>query len=738
MTCEVLEKGSLICKLIRDSKIGKASTLRSTKTTLLLAILAAGCGGGTSASLSPNSPAIPASKVSSVVPTCASPLASGASEPCSVVVAGNGTFNKTVNWSASSGTISSAGILSAPSVTSITSIIVTATSVQDSVTGTVAVSVTPLSTPPPPPSVASLSVTCQSPIASGATSQCAVVVLPSGATQTVTWADSAGTISATGLLTAPTVTMNTVVTVTATSTADATKSGSFMVAVSAPTMPPVTAVTVMCAPMVQSNASDQCSASVSPSTVAQTVSWTATGGVSISSTGAFVAPVVTTNTDITVTATSTLDTTKSGMFKVTILAPAPPPPTGPENLGAGFAPSMLIDSNGAIDVAWQTTTGIQFRRSVDGGVTFSTAQLVIPQRVPADFVEIQVDSSNAIVIFSSYQGVDDPEPVTEIARSVDGANFKLFPVPSHGELPTMALEPSGAIDVAWFGSVKTLYAIRSTDGGATFSPAKTIWSTPDDTLDVEAVAGPHGQLYLFFGHEKHFTCDVLFSASLDGSQTFSTPKSISPNSPNCNSNALPQVDAAGNLNATWDDLNDILFAHSADQGQTFTVTTVVSKPFSTGETQFAVGPNGEIDLVFDSARDVAGFQTIDSFFTQSKDHGLTFSVPVKLNQLPYTHPPLTQFTGAVGPVVAVDATGKITAAWDDDALATISGWDDIYTSSSTDGVNFSDVVNLTNTPNEPETVSQVLVNSKGVRYFLWGDSFSAAFQNVNVFFDAVP
>jgi len=88
--------------------------------------------------------------------------------------------------------------------------------------------------PPPAPGVTGVMVTCQTPISSAATSQCTASVSPSTVAQTVTWSDSAGTISGTGLLTAPTVTTTTNVTVTATSTVDPTKNGSFTVVVNAP------------------------------------------------------------------------------------------------------------------------------------------------------------------------------------------------------------------------------------------------------------------------------------------------------------------------------------------------------------------------------------------------------------------------------------------------------------------------------------------------------------------------
>src|ERR1700729_3957367 len=110
----------------------ESHVLSGLALTLLLATLAFGCGGGASSMPLPSDPA---SKVVSVVPSCASPLASGASETCTVVVTGTGNFNHAVTWSASSGTISSAGVFTAPTVTAATSVTVTATSVEGSVQG---------------------------------------------------------------------------------------------------------------------------------------------------------------------------------------------------------------------------------------------------------------------------------------------------------------------------------------------------------------------------------------------------------------------------------------------------------------------------------------------------------------------------------------------------------------------------------------------------------------------------
>jgi len=105
---------------------------------LLLAVASiigwAACGGGGSSS----------STVSSVSVSCSpSTVTSGGTSQCTATVTGTGSFNSAVNWSASAGTISSSGMLTAPTVTSSVVDTVTATSVQNSsVAGTATVSVT--------------------------------------------------------------------------------------------------------------------------------------------------------------------------------------------------------------------------------------------------------------------------------------------------------------------------------------------------------------------------------------------------------------------------------------------------------------------------------------------------------------------------------------------------------------------------------------------------------------------
>lgn len=85
--------------------------------------------------------------------------------------------------------------------------------------------------PAPPPTITSITVSCAAPsVPEGQTNQCSANVQGTGNFSTaVTWNASAGTVSASGLFTAPNAAGP--VTITATSAADGTKSGSATVMV---------------------------------------------------------------------------------------------------------------------------------------------------------------------------------------------------------------------------------------------------------------------------------------------------------------------------------------------------------------------------------------------------------------------------------------------------------------------------------------------------------------------------
>ena len=164
----------------------------------------------------------------SVSPTTAS-LQTGATQQFAASV--TGSSNTGVTWTATGGTISAGGLYTAPATAG--TYTVTATSVADnskSASATVTVTAAP-------PAVAVTISPASASLQTGATKQFTASV--TGSTNTaVTWSATGGTISTTGLYTAPAAVGN--YTVRATSVADSTKSASAAVTVTQ--APPTIAV----------------------------------------------------------------------------------------------------------------------------------------------------------------------------------------------------------------------------------------------------------------------------------------------------------------------------------------------------------------------------------------------------------------------------------------------------------------------------------------------------------------
>ena len=137
---------------------------------------------------------------------------SGQTSSCTATVTGTGSFNTAVSWGSSAGTVDANGVFTAQAVTASTSVTVNAASVQDTTqVGSATVTVTPVS---------AISVACTpAAIQPRQSSQC-IASANGSSTTTVNWSSNIGTIpfgtiSASGLFTAPQVTASTQATITA-------------------------------------------------------------------------------------------------------------------------------------------------------------------------------------------------------------------------------------------------------------------------------------------------------------------------------------------------------------------------------------------------------------------------------------------------------------------------------------------------------------------------------------------
>src|SRR6185369_6704564 len=208
-------------------------------------------------------------------------------------------------------------------------------------TGSVGISVSPTS----------------SSVSSAGTQQFSAFV--SGTSNTsVTWSTTIGSITELGKFTAPTVSNATSATVTATSSADTTKSAKAVVSIAAAS----SSVTVQITPgsvSLTSGGKQQFAATVSGAST-NAVTWSTSAG-SISSSGLYTAPAITTNTSASVTATSVANATKHATATITISSSSVTPV------------SVQVTSTSAVVTARSVADTTQFAQSTISIAALSTS-----------------------------------------------------------------------------------------------------------------------------------------------------------------------------------------------------------------------------------------------------------------------------------------------------------------------------------------------------------------------------
>jgi uncharacterized protein YceK len=221
----------------------RRKTLLSLSFLVFLAL--SGCGGVTkNTTTAPPSPTIASVTVSCV----ATSLQTGQTSQCSATVTGTGSYSSSVTWSATSGTVSSSGLYTAPSTAPAAgSDSVKAISTQDPTKlGSAKIAITS----PASPTITSVSLACSpSTITNTQTAACTPTVTGTGAfANTVnlsispaaagTLSDATAVSSGTPVTFAPANTGANSVTITATSTADPTKSHAAPITVTTSTAGP--------------------------------------------------------------------------------------------------------------------------------------------------------------------------------------------------------------------------------------------------------------------------------------------------------------------------------------------------------------------------------------------------------------------------------------------------------------------------------------------------------------------
>jgi hypothetical protein len=493
--------------------------------------------------------------------------------------------NGAVTWTLSPavGSISAAGLYTAPgTIATAQTVTVTATSVASPTkSASASVSLTP---------AVSVSVTPDSVSLGASEKQNFAATVENSSNAAVTWSLSpaVGSISASGHYTAPrTIATAQTVTVTATSVADPTKSASASVSLPAVSVSVKPAVSVSVTPNSVSLGASQSQSFAA--TVANSsnhaVTWTVSPAVgSISTAGLYTAPgTIATAQTVTVTATSVATPTKSASASIS-LTPAVSVSLTPGSVSLGasqsqsFAATVANNSNGAVTWSLSPAVGsISAAGLYTAPGTITTAQTVT---VTATSVAAPTKSASASISLTPAVSVSVTPATVTLGQSQIQAFAASVANSSNGAV-TWSLSPAvGSISAAGLytapGTIATAQTVTVTAtsvASPTKSASASISLTPAVSVSVTPGSVNLGQSQI-----------QSFAASVANSSNTSVTWSLSP--------AVGSISAAGFYTApamiATAQTVTVTATSAADSTKFATVTLSLTPPISVSVTPGSV------------------------------------------------------------------------------------------------------------------------------------------------------
>jgi len=201
------------------------------------------------------------------------------------------------------------------------------------------------------------------------------------------------------------------------------------------------------------------------------------------------------------------------------------------NTGDSFVPSITVDSSNRVHVAWYDNSPgnneIFYKRSTDGGATWSALQRLTWNSGDSDLPSIATDISNRVHVAWYERNSLDNEIFYK--RSTDGGVTWLGTtrLTWSGGLtftPSIATDSGKVVHVVWHHYASTdfeIYYKRSTDGGATWSGiTRLTWNT-GDSIGASVAVDSNKRIHVAWDYGAPGLRNVYYKRSTDGGYSWS-------------------------------------------------------------------------------------------------------------------------------------------------------------------------------------------------------------------------
>ena len=368
-----------------------------------------------------------------------------------------------------------------------------------------------------------------------------------------------------------------------------------------------------------------------------------------------------------------------------------PVPLNLSNTGHAVVPSIAVGPTGEIDVVWLDAGAILFRRSLDGGQTFSSTMTVATTNLPSAGSQtaqpqIAVNSGGVYVAWAGVNAAGGGDIFFSSVAS-GGTSWLSPPVNvsngsgvagSSAPVPHMTVDPSGGVDIAW--GHNGAYFRRSLNGSF-LSPVPLTSSTMASESPRIAI-DPRGYVYAVWANADPNCASMTFARSIDSGATFQ-PYPVSDvltvggvQETGCASKVQIALGAGNTIHLLWANdtpIQDLVTTYQADPGGASFAGFAPPNPnapqsgeqgfqnlssTSSFSPQLAIDASGNINVAW-----IGDYQQNGGppavYFTRSTGGGANGSFS---NQKPLTAPPVSGLPTAFAQIVT-EPSGAMDVIW---------------------------------------------------------------------------
>jgi BNR repeat-like domain len=250
-----------------------------------------------------------------------------------------------------------------------------------------------------------------------------------------------------------------------------------------------------------------------------------------------------------------------------------------------YFPHLAVDSSDQLHLVWvkdfsdtPRTSDIYYRRSTDGGDTWTPTQRRTFSGLLSWYPEIAVDPWD--VIHLVWQ---DSTGEIYYTKSPDGTNWmtekRLTWTSGTSKLAKIAVDSSGGLHVVWVDDTPAkynfeIYYKKSTDAGTTWSTAKRLTWLEHGSLCPVLAIDPSDNLHLAWEDESPDPYEIYFKRSTDGGASWTPAKRLTFTS-GWSAQPCLTIDPMGHLHLVWEEAtddfvtDDLSYRASTDGGVTW-------------------------------------------------------------------------------------------------------------------------------------------------------------------------